>query len=98
MAQLAEVVGNHDDQQKYRQIAEKYVTEWIRMGEDPSNKHMKFSYNDNNTWFMIYNLYADILLETKLVPESVGYLHCFLIHFITIFIYYRFTNNRTSGI
>ncbi|CAG2168579.1 unnamed protein product [Oppiella nova] len=71
MAQLAEVVGNHDDQQKYRQIAEKYVTEWIRMGEDPSNKHMKLSYNDNNTWFMIYNLYADVILDTKLVPESI---------------------------
>ncbi|CAG2175663.1 unnamed protein product [Oppiella nova] len=72
MAQLAAVVGNHDDQQKYRQIAEKYVTEWIRMGEDRTNKHMKLSYNDNNnTWFMIYNLYGDILLDTKLVPESI---------------------------
>ncbi|CAG2106284.1 unnamed protein product, partial [Medioppia subpectinata] len=71
MAQLAEVTGNDADRQHYRQIAEKYVTEWIRLGEDPSNKHMKLSYNKANTWFMIYNLYADVLLNTKLVPESI---------------------------
>ncbi|CAG2115868.1 unnamed protein product, partial [Medioppia subpectinata] len=71
MAQLAEVTGNEADRQQYRQTAEKYVTEWIRLGEDPSNKHIKLSYNTANTWFMIYNLYADILLDTKLVPESI---------------------------
>lgn len=71
MAQLAEHVGNHNDQQHYRQIAENYVKEWIRLGEDPSGKHMKLSYNSANTWFMIYNLYADILLGTNLFPQNV---------------------------
>ena len=73
MAQLAEKAGNTADHQHYRQIAEKYVLEWIRMGEDPSGKHIKLSYNTANTWFMIYNLYGDILLDTKLVPERVCY-------------------------
>ena len=71
MAQLAEKAGNKADQTHYREIAEKYVTEWIRLGEDPSGKHMKLSYNSANTWFMVYNLYADIVLNTKLVPERV---------------------------
>ena len=71
MAQLAERVGNLNDQQHYRQIAEKYVNEWIRLGEDPSGKHMKMSYNTPNSWFMIYNLYGDVILDTKLVPQRV---------------------------
>ncbi|XP_054157492.1 uncharacterized protein LOC128955839 [Oppia nitens] len=71
MAQLSEKVGNQADQKYYRQIAENYVTKWIDYAEDPSKKHLKFSYNTANTWFMVYNMYADILLDTKLVPEWV---------------------------
>ncbi|CAG2174844.1 unnamed protein product, partial [Oppiella nova] len=71
MAQLSDAVDNRADRQKYREIAEKYVTEWMRMGEDPSQKHLKLSYNSPNTWFMVYNLYADRLLGTKLIPESI---------------------------
>ncbi|CAG2116082.1 unnamed protein product [Medioppia subpectinata] len=71
MAQLAEVTGNEADRQLFRRTAEKYVTEWIRLGDDPFNKHIKMTYNSDNTWFMMYNLYADVLLDTKLVPESI---------------------------
>ena len=74
MAQLAQTVGNTSDQKHYRQIAEKYVTEWIRLGEDPSGKHMKATYNTPNTWFMLYNLYGDKLLDMNLVPEKVNQL------------------------
>ena len=72
MAQLAEHTDNHNDSQHYRKIAENYVKEWMRLGEDPSGKHMKLSYNSPNTWFMIYNLFSDILLNTKLVPQKVS--------------------------
>jgi len=71
MAQLAAKVGNQVDEKHYRQIAEKYVTDWIRMGEDPSGKHLKLSYNSANSWFMVYNLYGDIVLNTRLIPERI---------------------------
>ena len=71
MAQLADAAGNKVDQLYYREIAEKYIQGWIHLGEDPSNKHLKLSYNTANTWFMIYNLYPDALLGTNLVPEYV---------------------------
>ncbi|CAG2106283.1 unnamed protein product [Medioppia subpectinata] len=71
MAQLAEVTGDEADRHRYRQIAEKYITKWICLSEDPSHKYLKMSYNTPDMWFMIYNLYADVLLNTKLVPESI---------------------------
>ncbi|CAG2102973.1 unnamed protein product, partial [Medioppia subpectinata] len=71
MAQLAEVTGNEADRQQYRQTAEKYITEWIGLSKDPSNKYLKMSYNTPDKWFAMYNLYADVLLDTKLVPESI---------------------------
>ena len=40
MAQLAEAAGNKNDEQHYRQTAEKYVKEWMRLSQDPSNKHL----------------------------------------------------------
>ena len=49
MSQLAEVVGNQNDKTHYRQIAERYIKEWIRMGEDPSHRHMKASYTTTQT-------------------------------------------------
>ncbi|CAG2110885.1 unnamed protein product [Medioppia subpectinata] len=69
MAQLAEVTGNEADKQQYRQTAEKYITEWMRLAEDASNKYLKLNYNTDNTWSMMYNLFADVLLDTKLVPD-----------------------------
>ncbi|CAG2111357.1 unnamed protein product [Medioppia subpectinata] len=71
MAQLAEVTDNEADKRQYRQIAENYITEWIGLSKDPSNKYLKMSYNTPNKWFMIYNLFTDVLLDTKLVPESI---------------------------
>ena len=71
MAQLAERLGQKSDQTKYRVIAEKYAKEWFVLAQDPSGTHLKKSYNSPNTWFMVYNLYADRLLETKLFDEKV---------------------------
>ena len=71
MAQLAQKVDNHSDQVYYRQIAENYAKEWLVLAEDPSHKHIKQSYNYPNTWFLIYNLFADRLLETNLFPPQV---------------------------
>ena len=73
MAQLADTVGNHNDQTHYRQVAERYAEEWVRMSMDPSGQHIMMSYNDksNQSWFMVYNLYADVLLQTKLIPDKI---------------------------
>lgn len=70
MAQLAERVGEKSDQTRYREVAEKYAEEWLALAQDPSGSHLKKSYNLANTWFMVYNLYADRLLETKLFEEK----------------------------
>ena len=72
MAQMAEKVGNLTDRDNYRQIAVKYAKTWLELSEDPSGTHIKQSYNKPNTWFMIYNLYADTLLQTNLFPEGVN--------------------------
>ena len=84
MAQLSTITGNTADATHYRTTAENYVKEWIKLGEDPSNKHIKLSYNTANTWFMIYNLYPDVLLDTKLVPENVRYYTFELIIYLSI--------------
>lgn len=35
-------------------------------------QHILASYGNQNSWALVYNLYADRLLETNLVPDSVS--------------------------
>lgn len=76
MAQIAEVTGNDADGQNFTNIAKDYVTRWmdLAIAETSANftrPHTILSYGNNDTYGLLYNLYADRLLGLDLVPQEV---------------------------
>ena len=73
MAVIANLTGNSADGANYTNIAHNYITQWQTLGiaQDESPPHTTLAYGMNETHGLLYNLYADQLLGTQLVPTSV---------------------------
>ncbi|ORY17157.1 glutaminase GtaA [Clohesyomyces aquaticus] len=73
MSQIASLVGETDDAKNYTTIAHDYITKWMDLGNNKNDNppHSILNYNNPNTHGLLYNLYNDRLLGTKLVPDSI---------------------------
>lgn len=76
MAQIANRTGHIQDGLNFTNISHSYVTEWMNLGiaetsSNFSNPHTTLSYGFNDTYSLLYNLYADRELGLDLVPQSV---------------------------
>ena len=75
MAKIAAVAGNTADATSYAASARQFIAYWATHAQDPSGKHLDLTYNGSDdgdgTWGTTYNGFADSLLGTNLVPESV---------------------------
>ncbi|KKA18490.1 glutaminase, partial [Rasamsonia emersonii CBS 393.64] len=73
MSVIAGLTGNHDDSQNFSSIAHDYITKWQTLGiaHDANPPHSTLAYGQNDTWGLLYNLYADKQLGLNLVPQSV---------------------------
>lgn len=75
MSQIANLTGHSTDAQNYSSIAHDYITKWQTYGIAPATAanlpHTTLSYGSNSSHGMLYNLYADALLNLQLVPKSV---------------------------
>ncbi|KAI8458118.1 hypothetical protein BY996DRAFT_4577608 [Phakopsora pachyrhizi] len=60
-----------DDSKKLRNIAESYIEQWIKFSLSEDKTHTKLSYQDDKSWGTLYNLFADRLLNLKLVPKFI---------------------------
>ncbi len=76
MGQIATAAGHGDDASHYQSLAQQYVEYWARHAQDPSGRHLDLTYNGagggDGTWGTVYNAFADRLLGTNLVPDSIG--------------------------
>ena len=76
MGQIATAVGRAADATYYAGRAQTFIGYWLTHAQDPSGAHLDLTYNGsgdgNGTWGTTYNAYADALLGTGLVPESVA--------------------------
>jgi Glutaminase A six helical-hairpin domain len=76
MGQIATLVGNNTDAKRYSKQAQQFAAYWAKHAQDPSGTHLDLTYNrsddGNGTWGTTYNAFADALLGTHLVPESVA--------------------------
>jgi hypothetical protein len=76
MGQIAQIVGQSADAAHYDNQAQQFIAYWIKHAQDPSGRHLDLTYNGsgdgNGTWGTTYNAFADTLLGTNLVPESVA--------------------------
>lgn len=73
MSSIANLTAHPDDVTKYLDTATSYIARWQDLGINraASPPHTTLSYNDPDSHGLLYNLYADALLNTALVPRSV---------------------------
>jgi hypothetical protein len=75
MGKIASAAGNSSDASAYAADAAKFIAYWTSNAKDPSAPHLDLTYNGpgggDGTWGTTYNAFADSLLGTGLVPESV---------------------------
>jgi hypothetical protein len=75
MSVIATAAGNIADAAAYRATAAGFVGYWASHAQDPSAGHLDLTFNGpdggDSTWGTTYNGFADRLLGTGLVPQSV---------------------------
>jgi hypothetical protein len=69
MSRIAAAAGQPST---YLATAKDYIGQWQRMATDASGKHLKLAYDQDGTWSLKYNGYADRVLGLGLVPASVA--------------------------
>jgi hypothetical protein len=62
MSEVSNILGEHDDVDKYAEIAEDYVDKWQDFAVSRDGTHAKLAYTWYGSWTTIYNLFADSLL------------------------------------
>lgn len=72
MSIVATVNGNKTDAAYYTGVAHSYITQWVAKATDPNGDHLKLAYDQNGTWSLKYNGYADKLLRLNLIPAKVA--------------------------
>ena len=72
MSIVATVNGNKTDAAYYTGVARSYITQWVGKATDADGDHLKLAYDQNGTWSLKYNGYADKLLRLNLIPAKVA--------------------------
>ncbi|PQE08816.1 putative glutaminase protein [Rutstroemia sp. NJR-2017a WRK4] len=75
MSVVAKLTGNTADAQNYTNIAHSYLTQWeglaIVNATASAPAHTKLAYQDATGHGLLYNLYADRLLNLNFVPQRI---------------------------
>lgn len=70
-AALLRDCGRQEEAKKYRETAEKYAAEWVKICYADGRKYAPLTMDGQGAYSLKYNLLFDKLLELKLFPESV---------------------------
>ncbi|KAH0551414.1 hypothetical protein GP486_007371, partial [Trichoglossum hirsutum] len=62
MSELAQITGNNNDREYYRNISSTYIKKWEEYAISRDGTHAKLAYTWYGSWTTIYNLFADSLL------------------------------------
>ncbi|KAF2838247.1 glutaminase GtaA [Patellaria atrata CBS 101060] len=73
MSDIAARSGHDDDATRYLDTAKDYLAQWqdIGINKDATPTHTVLSYNDRESWGILYNLYADKELGLNFVPQTI---------------------------
>jgi glutaminase A-like protein/uncharacterized protein DUF5127/uncharacterized protein DUF4964 len=72
MSRIAHMAGEASDAVAYLAKARDYIGQWQTKATDSTGKHLKLAYDQDGTWSLKYNGYADAVLGLGLVPRSVA--------------------------
>jgi hypothetical protein len=69
MSHIATAAGRTADAAAYLATARDYIGQWQTKATDSTGKHLKLAYDQDGTWSLKYNGYADAVLGLGLVPK-----------------------------
>ncbi|KAK0213361.1 hypothetical protein DFS33DRAFT_1377847 [Desarmillaria ectypa] len=69
MGKIAGALGEGNDESNYQGLSESRITTW--KGSASGGDHIVSKYGDDSTWSLVYNLFADRLLQLGLVSDDV---------------------------
>ncbi|CCM02776.1 uncharacterized protein FIBRA_04884 [Fibroporia radiculosa] len=75
MAEMSKAIGNMSDYSLLASAAATFVKSWQSgvVSSGSNTQHLLFDFGDEDSWALMYNLYADRLLQTNLVSASTQY-------------------------
>jgi hypothetical protein len=68
-AEMCKMSGKAEEAAEYRQLAEKFVKEWMKLADD--GDHYRLAFDAPGSWSQKYNLVWDKLLNMKLFPPEI---------------------------
>lgn len=73
MSEIANLTSHPEDGTNLSRIATDYISQWQDLGinRDANPPHTTLAYDNASSHGLLYNLYADSLVKTNLVPKSV---------------------------
>ncbi|PCH43429.1 DUF1793-domain-containing protein, partial [Wolfiporia cocos MD-104 SS10] len=71
MSEISKAVQEDTDSQKFATTASTYISTWKSLALSSNQQNILFAYGDSGSWGLMYNLYADLLLQTHLVDETI---------------------------
>ncbi|PCH42736.1 DUF1793-domain-containing protein [Wolfiporia cocos MD-104 SS10] len=71
MSEISKAVQEDTDSQKFAEIASAYMNTWKSLALSSNQQNILLAYGDLGSWGLMYNLYADLLLQTHLVDETI---------------------------
>ncbi|KAI0779898.1 DUF1793-domain-containing protein [Fomes fomentarius] len=70
MAQIADLLGKSDQSSKYNSIASSYLQQLQLLAVGGNQQHLTLTYGAEDSWGLMYNLYADKLVGGNFIPSS----------------------------
>ncbi|KAI0335017.1 DUF1793-domain-containing protein [Cubamyces sp. BRFM 1775] len=70
MAEISRVLGQDVDAQHYDSHAAALVGSWQSLATSSDQQHILGTYGNQNSWALMYNIYADLLLGTNLISQT----------------------------
>lgn len=71
MGVIADMLGHTSDAKNYANVSSTYIKLWQKYAISKDGTHTKLSYQEDASWGTLYNLFADRLLNLRLVPKRI---------------------------
>jgi len=65
---IFQILGDNDKSQQYNSTASSFLGQWQKIALASDQSHYTLSYGNNTSWGLLYNLYADRLLNFNMFP------------------------------